>query len=113
MKFKVWDEFKNRFRDEFEFFLSEKAELFYLSSTNILAKAPDGLVPVFSTSKADKNGVELFDGDKCILGPKGVDYPCEIVLKKGSWYLEYKNGVTHLLEDECYIEKVGSKYKEK
>ena len=78
MKFKVWDnrdkcfvensKCGNLLKSEF-FYLNHVGELFYHNPTFFDQHGPEKCgegeyTPVYSTGKTDKNGVELFDGDK-------------------------------------------------
>jgi len=88
-KFKVWDINNKKFADEREFLIDCKGQLCTTTVRGQLYIVNHiNFIPVFSTTKEDKNGVELFDGDlidQCQKEFPGEHYIKEIIFAGGAW----------------------------
>ena len=107
-KFKIWDKFTESFikNDNGRFYLSMNGELMiYLED---MEKASHQFIPVFSTGKTDKNGVELFDGD-VVRNKKGR---IGIVLyHEAAWSIDYNYvGLFPIVCCNKNCEKIGNKF---
>lgn len=105
-KFKVWDT-TNKEWSPFHYYINLKGDLCTVDySGRIMSCLRKDLIIVYSTGKNDKNGVELFDGDKAI----GDHYKeeCEVHFSQdiGCWFY----GDILLFEELPTLEKTGSKY---
>ena len=84
MKFKVWDKYDKKFINSENYFINSKGTLYEYSRNTFYSDACLNFIPVYSTEKTDKNGVELFKGDK-VKRPGGDPTVVEIIFKNGCW----------------------------
>jgi len=84
-KFKVWNKRLKSFDTTNKFMIDMQGRL-YVQDGSIFIICGDWMEPVFSTTKEDKNGVELFDGD--IVKGFGVKRIVTLKLKKYCVYGE-------------------------
>lgn len=107
MKFKVWDDKKQRWSSS-QFFVNQKGDLCKWGTfSQQLLLAPKHYIAVFSTETHDKNGTELFDGDIlkrldgsiCYIGYKDCCF-CTVNIDTGD---------TNLLSKRNHFEKIGTK----
>lgn len=114
MKYKVWDEYKNKFIDNITFFIGQSGELYYLSG-KIIVSAPPELKTVFSTCETDKNGVELFNGDIGESRGEVNTFKFVIIFHENQFKIKYLGGyplggMLDTLYDQKSIFKIGNKF---
>ena len=94
-EFKIWDSKKKIWMDDSKFFIGSDGKLFVIDhGGRIMSSLNKNIFPVFSTSKTDKNGIEVFIGDRM-----RNKYDYEFTIK-------------HTIEDMGTCEKIDFKYGE-
>jgi hypothetical protein len=109
-KFKVWNKLKKEFDTNAKFFIDQNGDLHVIGMDGIM-KCGVGLVPVHSTGKTDKNGVELFFGDhvKCLL-ISGHEVRTICFFNGETEVLNTKTGAHSHMNAGHYYEKIGTKF---
>ena len=118
IKFKVWDSKEKEFIDKAlcMIYLDCDGKLMAFNEKNELVRCPE-FAPVFSTGQADKNGVEIYEGD--IMPPRIVvswlDDNNEGLGMNVGWYLQRDDfeswaGMETQLQENTTYEVIGNKY---
>jgi hypothetical protein len=109
-KFKVWDSKMKCFDNDHDFVIDPSGKL-YVKHLSEYMVCGDWMKPVFSTTKADKNGVELFEGDIYHQGDPVILY---IIIWRDSGFIGKQIGTRGSYVGIEYwqdrIVKVGNKF---
>lgn len=120
MKFKVWDKTEKKWCSGW-YFLRDDGVLCGYDCCGYVEPESNNKIPVFSTGKTDKNGVELYSGDCIDLCQKefpGMHHVKEILFVEEAWRTRDKSqkdarlGLLPLLSDFVRLDyiKIGTKF---